>query len=83
MGGGRLRGGGGGGGRLCEILAKWGVGVYPDRGINPRGYGNRISSVQFYKVTQTRDHLAYKTTVKYPKEQFVIAIDWSLTPPVL
>ena len=29
----------GGGGRLCEILAKWGVGVYPDRGVNPRGYG--------------------------------------------
>ena len=29
----------GGGGHLCEILAKWGAGVYPDKGVNPRGYG--------------------------------------------
>ena len=40
----RWRGGGGvnvegGGGRLCEILAKWGVGVSPHRGVNPREYG--------------------------------------------
>ena len=32
--------GGGGGGRLCEILAKWGVGVNPHRGVNPREYGS-------------------------------------------
>ena len=31
--------GGGGGGRLCVILAKWGVGVNPHRGVNPREYG--------------------------------------------
>ena len=36
---------GGGGGRLCEILAKWGVGVYPDRGVNPRGYGTLFSKL--------------------------------------
>ena len=32
---------GGGGGHLCEILVKWGVGVCPDRGVNPRGYGTK------------------------------------------
>ena len=52
----KLRGGGGGvtvGGRLCEILAKWGVGVYPDRGVNQRGYGmytcwNILPAFQYY-----------------------------------
>ena len=46
-------------------------------------FNNRISSVQcslFYMATQTRDHLAYKTTIKYPKEQFVIVIDLYLRP---
>ena len=41
----QMEGGGGGvnvggGGPLCEILAKWGVGVSPHRGVNPQEYGN-------------------------------------------
>ena len=45
---------------------------------------NKISIVQcaqFYKAIQTRDHMAFKTTSKYPQEQFVIVIDLSLRPP--
>ena len=30
----------GGGGCLCVILAKWGVGIYPDTGVNLRGYSS-------------------------------------------
>ena len=36
--------------------------------LSPYNICNRISSVQcslFYKATQTKDHLAYKITVKY------------------
>ena len=40
-----------------------------------------MSSVQcsmFYKATQTKRFGAYKTTVKYPKEQYIIVIDIDL-----
>ena len=57
----QIEGGGGalmcgGGGRLCEILAKWGVGVYPDRGVNPRGYG---ITLEFSCIWRTRNKLFF------------------------
>ena len=47
---------------------------------------NRKSSVHysmFYKATKTNRFGAYKTTVKYSKEQFVIVIDIDRTTCII
>ena len=50
----------GGGGGVCELLAKW-VGVYPDMGVNPRGYSPVHIGLQMGEPTTNCNRIDFFT----------------------